>query len=177
MYVDPSSLQNLRTENFNNNSNRIGISLGGVSPLFKAFKQPCQEMEDGGQSDIGDINNNPFTKHLFSRLGPEFNPTNLINKNKKMFQHLNMLDGVALCAEDENYQRTFLDRIKIVENDLKQAPFNNKPTHIDKLFENEEQFLQSSFSSNGNQDDKSSVRNYRGHSAQNRNQNDLMFNK
>ena len=49
-----------------------------------------------------------------------------------------MLDGVALCAEDENYQRTFLDRIKIVENDLKQAPFNNKPTHIDKLFENEE---------------------------------------
>lgn len=60
--------------------------------------------------------NNPFTKNLMDRLGPEFNPTNLINKNQKMFQNLSMLGGFAFCGEDEEYQHTYLDRIKIDKN-------------------------------------------------------------
>ena len=45
--------------------------------------------------------NNPFTKNLMDRLGPEFNPSNLINKNQKMFQNLSMLNGFAFCGEDD----------------------------------------------------------------------------
>jgi hypothetical protein len=50
-----------------------------------------------------------------------------------------MLDGFAFCAEDAEYEHTYLDRIKIdnYENYLD----NNKPVHIDKLFENEDVFL------------------------------------
>lgn len=62
-----------------------------------------------------ELMNNPFAKHLFDRLGPEFDPTNLINRNKKMFKNFNMLDGIALCS-DNDYQRTYLDKIKIDEN-------------------------------------------------------------
>lgn len=48
-----------------------------------------------------------------------------------------MLDGFALCADDQEYQRTYLDKIKI-----KQGEFDDKPVHIDKLFEDEDQFLE-----------------------------------
>ena len=74
------------------------------------------------------------------RLGPEFNPTNLINKNQKMFHNLSMLNGFAFCGEDEAYEHTYLDRIKIDKNYIHDN-FNNKPPHIDKLFENEDEFL------------------------------------
>jgi len=50
---------------------------------------------------------------LIQRLGPEFNPENLFSKNKKMFESLSMLDGFAFCADDDEYEHTFLDRIKI----------------------------------------------------------------
>jgi hypothetical protein len=72
------------------------------------------------------------------RLGPEFNPNNLINKNKKMFHTLSMLDGFAFCADDDEYEHTYLDRIKIEQENYLD---NNKPVHIDKLFENEDAFL------------------------------------
>ena len=41
--------------------------------------------------------------------GPEFNPTNFINKNLKMFQNMSMLDGFAICGDDDDYERTYLD--------------------------------------------------------------------
>jgi hypothetical protein len=68
-------------------------------PKFKAFKQ-----EDG-------YVNNPFAKNLIQRLGPEFDPQNLMKKNPKMFQNMSMM-GFALCADSE-YEHTYLDRIKI----------------------------------------------------------------
>ena len=74
------------------------------------------------------------------RLGPEFNPSNLIKKNQKMFHNLSMLNGFAFIGDDEAYEHTYLDRIKLDKNYL----HNNlcdKPVHIDKLFENEEAFL------------------------------------
>lgn len=74
------------------------------------------------------------------RLGPEFNPSNLINKNQKMFHNLSMLNGFAFCGDDEAYEHTYLDRIKIDKNYIHDN-FNNKRPHIDKLFENEDQFL------------------------------------
>ena len=56
-----------------------------------------------------------------------------------MFHNLSMLDGFAFCGEENQYEHTYLDRIKIgiTENYLD----NNKPVHIDKLFENEDEFL------------------------------------
>lgn len=48
-----------------------------------------------------------------------------------------MYGGFAMC-EPAQYQRTDLDQINIQENDVFKA---NKPVHIDKLFENEEQYL------------------------------------
>ena len=49
-----------------------------------------------------------------------------------------MLDGFAFCADDDEYEHTFLDRIKIEQENYLD---NNKPVHIDKLFENEDAFL------------------------------------
>lgn len=69
-------------------------------PKFKAYK-PEETYE-----------NNPFTKNLIQRLGPEFDPKNLINKNKKMFEKMSMMNGFAICADVE-YEHTYLDRIKI----------------------------------------------------------------
>jgi len=89
------------------------------APLLKAHRDNTSF--GSKEADFGmDLHNNPFTKQLFNRLGPEFDPTNLINKNRKMFTHLNMLDGVALCSESELYERTYLDRIKIGANYLQQ---------------------------------------------------------
>ena len=48
-----------------------------------------------------------------------------------------MLDGFAFCGNSE-YEHTYLDRIKI---DQENYLDNNKPVHIDKLFENEDAFL------------------------------------
>jgi len=41
--------------------------------------------------------NNPLAKILLNKLGPEFDVTNIINKNQKMFKNFEMLDGIALC--------------------------------------------------------------------------------
>jgi len=49
-----------------------------------------------------------------------------------------MLDGFAFCADDEDYQHTYLDKIKI-----KDVEFDTRPVYIDKLFENEDAFLSS----------------------------------
>lgn len=95
--------------------------------------RPCDE---DGESSGHDYANNPFTKILMNKLGPQFNPANLISKNKKMFHNLSMLDGLAICTDDENYERTYLDQIKIETN--YQPDCFNKPIHIDKLFENED---------------------------------------
>lgn len=54
-----------------------------------------------------------------------------------MFKNFEMLDGIALCGPD--YERTYLDSIKI-----EAVNPDNKPTHIDKLFEHEDEFLESS---------------------------------
>lgn len=82
------------------NTNQTHDHDFSVSP-FKAFKNNHDDQDDPNE-DM-DIHNNPFTKSLFNRLGSEFDPTNLINKNKKMFMHLNMLDGVVMCDDNENY--------------------------------------------------------------------------
>ena len=59
-----------------------------------------------------------------------------------MFHNLAMLDGFALCGEDDDYERTYLDKIKIDTN------YNqDQPIHIDKLFENEDAILDSSYES------------------------------
>ena len=55
-----------------------------------------------------------------------------------MFHNLSMLNGFALCAESE-YEHTYLDRIKIGGNE--NYLDNGRPVHLDKLFENEDQFL------------------------------------
>ena len=51
-----------------------------------------------------------------------------------------MLDGFAFCGEDAEYEHTYLDRIKIGNNQENYLDCK-KPVHIDKLFENEEAFL------------------------------------
>lgn len=57
-----------------------------------------------------------------------------------MFHNLSMLNGFAFCGEDEAYEHTYLDRIKLDKNYLHDN-LNDKPVHIDKLFENEDAFL------------------------------------
>lgn len=66
-----------------------------------------------------------------------------------MFKNFNMLDGIALCSNNQDYQRTYLDQIKIDDN-FQPAFFQDKPTHINKLFEHEDEFLLSSLSSPSN---------------------------
>ena len=51
--------------------------------------------------------------------------------------NLAIYGGFALC-EEKQYERTYLDKIKIRENDLFQQ---NKPVHIDKLFADEDKYL------------------------------------
>ena len=80
--------------------------------------------------------NNPFTKYLMQKLGDKFDHHQFINKNKKMLNNLSMLDGIAFCGVADDYQHCFLDKIKITED---QQAF--KPTHIDKLFEKEDNYL------------------------------------
>lgn len=53
-----------------------------------------------------------------------------------MLNNLSMLDGIAFCGVADDYQHCFLDKIKITED---QQAF--KPTHIDKLFEKEDNYL------------------------------------
>jgi hypothetical protein len=80
--------------------------------------------------------NNPFTKYLMQKLGDKFDHNQFITKNKKMLNNLSMLDGIAFCGVADDYQHCFLDKIKITED---QQAF--KPTHIDKLFEKEDNYL------------------------------------
>ena len=54
-----------------------------------------------------------------------------------------MVHGFALCADEDDYQRTFLDKMNLDRNYI-QDNFNNKPQHIDKLFEHEDEFLENS---------------------------------
>lgn len=61
-----------------------------------------------------------------------------MNKNKKMFHNLSMLNGFAFCADNNEYSHTYLDRIKIEQENYLD---NKKPVYIDKLFENEDAFL------------------------------------
>lgn len=107
------------------------------------LKAECSYSSD--DEDHIDMHNNPFTKLLMNKLGPQFDPTNLYNKNKKMFQNLAMLDGLALCADNEDYERTYLDQIKIASY-YENENFNDKPSHIGKLFANEDKFLDGSYS-------------------------------
>jgi hypothetical protein len=58
------------------------------------------------------------------------------HRNSKMIQNLGMYDCLATCSHGaEDYQFTYQNKIKIKES------FDSKPTHINKLFENEEAFL------------------------------------
>ena len=54
-----------------------------------------------------------------------------------------MVHGFALCADEDDYQRTFLDKMNL-DRIYIQDNFNNKPQHIDKLFEHEDEFLENS---------------------------------
>ena len=56
-----------------------------------------------------------------------------------MFQNLHMLDGIAIC---EDYEPSFLDNIKIDSSHYLDA--RDKPTHINKLFEHEDEFMDQS---------------------------------
>jgi len=107
-------------------------------PWLKA--QVPEYSSSSGDDEHMTMHNNPFTKLLINKLGPQFDPTNLYNKNKKMFHNLAMLDGLAICTDNVGYERTYLDQIKI-KNYYQDGNFNDKPSHIDKLFENEDQFL------------------------------------
>jgi hypothetical protein len=53
-----------------------------------------------------------------------------------------MLDCIALCGDKDDYQRTYLDDIKIKGN-INDQNFMRGPTHIDKLFQHEDEFLDS----------------------------------
>ena len=53
-----------------------------------------------------------------------------------MLNNLSMLDGIAFCGVADDYQHCFLDKIKITEDQ-----HSSKPTHIDKLFEKEDNYL------------------------------------
>lgn len=59
-----------------------------------------------------------------------------------MFQNLAAIDCFAICNDvDEQYQRTYLDEINLnymLENN---QFFNKKPVHLDRLFEDEDLFL------------------------------------
>ena len=54
-----------------------------------------------------------------------------------------MVHGFALCADEDDYERTFLDKMNL-DRIYIQDNFNNKPQHIDKLFEHEDEFLENS---------------------------------
>ena len=69
-------------------------------------------------------------------LGPDLNDTNYRDQNIKRMHNLAMY-SIAHLEEKQN-ERTYLDKIKIRQSDLFQQ---NKPVHIDKLFENEEKYL------------------------------------
>jgi len=43
-----------------------------------------------------------------------------------MFQNLSMVHGFALCADEDDYERTFLDKMNLDRNYI-QDNFNNKP--------------------------------------------------
>ena len=119
-------------------------------PTHKTIKFKAQRDIGFGESKIDHLEN-PFTKILRNKLGPEFNYTNFINKNLKMFQNMSMLDGIAMCGEDDDYQRTYLDQIKIKHNYI-QENFYNRPVHIDKLFANEDVFLDQPIGSSSHMD-------------------------
>lgn len=82
---------------------------------------------------------NPFRDILREKLGPQISYG---GRQSKQLQNLHMIDGFAHCR-NVNYQRTYLDRINIKRNYI-QENFNDKPVHIDKLFENEDLFLENS---------------------------------
>lgn len=53
--------------------------------------------------------------------------------------NLAMLDGVAISIDND--QRTFLDRMNTKQL-VKRNNFDDRPAHIDKLFVDEDQFLE-----------------------------------
>jgi len=55
-----------------------------------------------------------------------------------------MLDGFAYGADDEDYERTYLDNIKIHPNYYPES-YVQKPIHIDKLFQNEDAYNDAPF--------------------------------
>ena len=72
------------------------------------------------------------------RLGPGFDSINFREGNIKRLHNLTMYGGFALC-EETRYERNDLDQINIQEKDLL---YENKPVHIDKLFANEEKYME-----------------------------------
>ena len=59
----------------------------------------------------------------------------LIKKNKKMFDNMQMLDGFVLCSEQDDYQRTFMDSIKLDQNNFTQK---QPVAYINRLFNTED---------------------------------------
>lgn len=49
-----------------------------------------------------------------------------------------MLDGFAICGDDQDYERTYLDKINIDTNYINTS--DKKMFQINKLFENENEF-------------------------------------
>lgn len=65
---------------------------------------------------------NQLTEVLMRQLGPGFNPQlNFTEQNLKRYHNLSMYGGFALCELTDDYTRTYLDKIKIDDNDV----FNN----------------------------------------------------
>lgn len=88
-----------------NNSNEV-MPLGSKCKL-KALN------ESGSGEDISGSEHNPITKLLRSKIGPQFDSESFMSKNAKMVHNLQMLDGFAMCTENNEYERTYLDKIKI----------------------------------------------------------------
>ena len=92
-------------------------------------------MSSDSENEQEAYNNNPFTKYLIQKLGDKFDKTQFISRNKKMLRNMSALNASVALGEDK-YQHTYLDRIKIPEQTQQ-----DKPTHIEKLFEKEDCYL------------------------------------
>ena len=120
-----------------------------------AAKPLCKEEDDwSAVSVIQPINGMKASQHdkeaaflsLLDKLGVPAEMHDQIltrnRKNTKLLNNLAMIDGMALCfnSNDAEIQpRTFLDKMNV--NELTNTQGFDKPTHIDRLFANEEAFL------------------------------------
>lgn len=73
-----------------NHSSNEGLPLQNQHKL--------KALNDSG-SEEGLEGNNPITKLLRSKIGPQFDSQSFLSKNAKMVHNLQMLDGFAMCND------------------------------------------------------------------------------